>query len=109
MRKIEVTLIDDLDNTPASRTVTFALDNKSYQIDLSDANYDKLEAALAPFVAKGTRITRQKGSAPAATATAVSRSATGEVRKWAKAQGHAVPERGRIPNDILALYEAAHS
>lgn len=109
MRKIEVTLIDDLDHTPASRTVTFALDNKSYQIDLSDENYDKLEAALAPYVAKATRVARQKGSAPAPATTAVSRSASGEVRKWAKAAGHAVPDRGRIPNDILALYEAAHA
>lgn len=108
MRKIEVTLIDDIDHTPASRTVTFALDNKSYQIDLSDANYDKLEAALAPFVEKATRVSRQKGAVAAPAATA-SRAASATIRQWAKDQGHKVPDRGRIPNEILALYEAAHA
>src|SRR5262249_55610348 len=34
-RKVEVRLVDDLDQTPAAETVLFALDGVSYEIDLS--------------------------------------------------------------------------
>ena len=37
-QKVEVHLEDDLDGGPADDTVTFALDGKDYEIDLSTAN-----------------------------------------------------------------------
>ena len=45
-----VRFIDDLDGSDASSTVTFALDGRSYEIDLSEDNAAKLRDALAPFV-----------------------------------------------------------
>ena len=36
-----VRFIDDLDGSDAVGTVTFSLDNRSYEIDLSDENTDK--------------------------------------------------------------------
>ena len=42
--------VDDLDGSEAVGTVTFSLDNRAYEIDLSDENTDKLHEALAPFI-----------------------------------------------------------
>lgn len=111
-RKVEVTLVDDIDETPADRNVTFALDGKTYEIDFSQANYDKLAGALAPFVEKGRRVT---ASRTARSSSPVRRSSTGgssnaaAVRAWASENGYEVSDRGRIPADVVAAYEAAHN
>src|ERR687893_236585 len=42
-----VMFVDDLDSSEASGTVDFALDGRSYEIDLSDENAAKLRDALA--------------------------------------------------------------
>ena len=47
-QKVDVRFIDDLDGSDAVGTVSFALDNRSYEIDLSDKNAAKLRDALAP-------------------------------------------------------------
>ncbi|GAA5153578.1 hypothetical protein GCM10023321_24040 [Pseudonocardia eucalypti] len=41
-QQVLVSLIDDLDGQTANETVTFGLDGKSYEIDLSEANSSKL-------------------------------------------------------------------
>lgn len=41
-QKVQVLLVDDLDGGEADETVTFALDGKTYEIDLTTANADKL-------------------------------------------------------------------
>lgn len=38
----------------------------------------------------------------------VNRDQNARIREWAWAHGHKVNERGRIPADIVADYEAAH-
>jgi hypothetical protein len=48
-----VRFIDDLDGSDAVGTVSFALENRTYEIDLSDENTDKLHDALAPFIEHG--------------------------------------------------------
>ncbi|MGX5359087.1 histone-like nucleoid-structuring protein Lsr2 [Kocuria sp. KH4] len=58
-------LEDDLDGGPAEHTVTFALDRKDYEIDLSDDNAQKLREVLHPYAAasrKTTRITGARGA-----------------------------------------------
>jgi hypothetical protein len=105
-QRVEVHLIDDLDGeTAASQSVAFALDGVAYEIDLADKNADKLRKALAPFIAKGRRTgkattgkSKQAGTGPAPTL----------VRAWAKENGYDVPDRGRIPKEILEAYQNAH-
>ena len=58
-------LVDDLDNSDADETVTFALDGVTYEIDLNTKNSAKLRAALDPFVAAGRRLSSGRSrSAP---------------------------------------------
>ncbi|WP_141275556.1 histone-like nucleoid-structuring protein Lsr2, partial [Streptomyces cacaoi] len=54
-QKVQVLLVDDLDGGEADETVTFALDGKTYEIDLNTTNADKLRSALEPFLKSGRR------------------------------------------------------
>jgi hypothetical protein len=51
-KTVIVKLTDDIDGGDADETVRFALDGKSYEIDLSAANAAKVRDALQPFIAK---------------------------------------------------------
>ena len=46
-QKVHIVLEDDLDGSPATETVSFGLDGKTYEIDLNDKNAGKLRDALA--------------------------------------------------------------
>lgn len=105
-RKVQVILVDDIDGSEAKRTVTFALDGKSYEIDLNEANLARLNDALAPFIEKARRAsgaTRRSG-----TRRAASSGDTAVVRDWARGQGYEVSDRGRLPQEIRDAYSAAH-
>lgn len=54
-QKVQVLLVDDLDGGEADETVTFALDGKTYEIDLTTANADKLRGLLDPYLKGGRR------------------------------------------------------
>lgn len=102
-QKVQVVLIDDIDGGPADETVRFALDGTTYEIDLSAANAARLRAAVAEFVGHG-----RKASARTASRRPRAGGRSAEIRAWAKEQGLAVNERGRIPADLAAKFEAAH-
>ncbi|MFF8848350.1 Lsr2 family protein [Streptomyces sp. NPDC015127] len=110
-QKVRVFLVDDIDGGKAEKTVSFALDGKIYEIDLSDRHADELRAALEPFTKAGRRI----GSKPnGARRGGVPRSANGgentaAIRAWAKENGYTVNDRGRVPAEIKAAYQAANA
>jgi hypothetical protein len=116
-QKTIVQLIDDLDGTTSDdiQTVTFALDGVTYEIDLTEANATKLRDSIAEFVASGRRIggrvKRGAAVAPGAKSSAGthSKEQTKAIREWAKANGHEINERGRIPANIVEAFEAAHN
>ncbi len=107
-RKVTVVLEDDLDGGDAAETVKFALDGRTYEIDLNEDNARKLRDALAPWVANARR-----GGAPARSEGSRARSGrssdSSEIRRWAAEEGIEVSSRGRIPGDLRARYEAAHA
>ena len=102
-QKVQVVLVDDIDGSAATETVSFSLDGTSYEVDLSDKNAADLREALAPWISAGRRTATRKASAR--------RRATGPdastIRAWAKDNGVDVPERGRIPAKVREAYEAA--
>jgi hypothetical protein len=109
-QKVQVVLVDDLDNGPADETVTFSLDGVSYEIDLSHDNAAKLRDVLATYVGHARRVgaTRRAGSRRSRSGASGSGNPAA-VREWAKGQGIAVNERGRISADLQAKYDAAHA
>ncbi|MDQ0992270.1 Lsr2 family protein [Streptomyces sp. V3I7] len=108
-QKVQVLLVDDLDGGEADETVTFALDGKTYEIDLTTTNADKLRGLLEPYV-KGGRRTGGRASGGRGKARAASGSSqdTAQIRAWAKENGYEVNDRGRVPASIREAYEKAN-
>ncbi len=105
-QKVQVVLVDDVDGGVADETVTFSLDGVAYEIDLSTDNAAKLRDAFAPWVGAGRRV---GGRAARSSRRASARSAGGkntEIRDWARANGYTVSDRGRIPAEVKAAFDA---
>lgn len=112
MKKQITQLVDDLDGAVLEAgegsTIRFGLEGRSFEIDLSDANAEKLRAALAPFVAAGRSVA---GTGRATSARRSSRSNGGElaeIRAWAQSNGYAVGDRGRISAEVREAYAKAN-
>lgn len=105
-QKVNIVLVDDLDGTEATETVTFGLDGTTYEIDLNDANAAALREAMSGYVGHARKVTG--GGRRSRKAAGSSSSNTKDVREWAKAQGMDVSERGRISADVQQAYDAAH-
>ena len=98
-----VRLVDDLDGSDAVRTVTFSLDGKDYEIDLSDENLTKLFLAVDEFVVAA----RKAGPARTKRTTSTTRttsSETAKAREWLRANDHEVSDRGRLSQEQWDLY-----
>ena len=107
-QKVTVLLVDDLDGGQADETVSFSLDGVAYEIDLSTANATAFRDAFANYVGHARRV-----GGRAARSTGRKRSGgdnrTAQIREWARANGHPVNERGRIPGTVVDAYEKAHA
>jgi hypothetical protein len=102
-QQVNIVLVDDLDGSAADETVTFALDGKEYEIDLSAKNARKFRDAMAPYLgharkAPGRRRGRAGGSGPS----------PADIRAWAREHGFDVPDRGRVSTEVREAYLAAH-
>ena len=62
-QKVNIVLVDDLDGTEATETVTFGLDGTSYEIDLNDGNAASLREALSGYVGHARKVTGGGGRA----------------------------------------------
>jgi hypothetical protein len=111
-QKVNIVLVDDIDGSEATETVSFGLDGTSYEIDLNDKNAGALRDALAGYVGHARKVGAASRRGRRASGSSSSSSAGGpspkEIRDWARGQGMDVPERGRVSADVRAAYEAAH-
>jgi hypothetical protein len=105
-RITQVSLVDDVDGSAADVSVSFSLEGRQYQLDLSKKNAAKLRDALAPFVASARRAGGRGRSKMTQRPTA-DRERTTVIREWARQHGHKVADRGRIPADVVEAYEKA--
>jgi hypothetical protein len=120
-QQVNVKFVDDLDGSDAAGTVSFGLDGRTYEIDLSDDNAAKLRDSLASFVAAARKRggSRRSSATPsraprAQKMTAVTKSQgldrdqTAAIRAWARQNGHEVSDRGRIAKAVVEAFQAAH-
>jgi hypothetical protein len=118
-----VQLVDDIDGTHIGNgegeTVTFSLDGAAYEIDVTNEHAKQLRDAIALYVANGRRVGGARGRAASSGNVPAQRrsgSASGKrdpeqtkaIKEWARANGHQVADRGRIPQSVMQAYEAAH-
>jgi hypothetical protein len=109
-QKVQVLLVDDLDNGTADETVSFSLDGVAYEIDVSSENAKKMRDAFAVYVGAGRRVSGRSGGGQRRTRGQSGRSGkTAEIRQWAKDNGFTVNERGRIPSHVVEAYDKAHA
>ncbi|MEV0388167.1 Lsr2 family protein [Nonomuraea sp. NPDC050643] len=110
-KRVIESFVDDIDGGDAVGTTNFALDGTDYEIDLSGSNRELLEKALAPFITKARAVRADKSVRGRRQGTGSTRSLnrekSTEIRRWAKAQGLPVSERGRIAATVVEQYEAA--
>jgi len=103
-------LVDDLDcSVDDVNSVSFSLDKKNYEIDLSAANEARLREKLSRFVDAATPVRPHRGrTAGKAARPATSKEQTHAIREWARTNGYEVAERGRISAVIQKAFEEAH-
>ena len=110
-----IVLIDDLDGSEASTTLTYAVDGQEYEIDLSEKNAEKFRTTLEPFIENsrpakrrpalptaGGRRTRRRSDRPSG------RDDLPLIRAWADSKGLGVSSRSRIKKEIIDQYDQVH-
>ena len=108
-QKIVTELTDDTDGKPADETVTFALDGRAYEIDLTAKNAAALRKAFDVYVTTGRRIggRRPRGSSSDGSSSSSKGDVnTKAVREWAGKNGYQLSARGRIPGNVIEAYRA---
>jgi Lsr2 len=128
-QKTVVSLVDDLNGeSEADETVEYALDGVTYEIDLTSDHAEALRKVFAPYMAaarrtggrvrsgsgggartgSGSRGRSSSSGGAVANAAGRSREALKAIRDWAKSSGWSVSDRGRLPNNVVEAYDAAH-
>lgn len=108
-QKVITELIDDLDGSEASQSLTFSLDGVDYAIDLTDENAAALRAGLEKFISAGRRTGgRKQPDRSGAANTAGNGPSSKDIRAWALSEGLTVSPRGRVQSDIVDQYMAAN-
>jgi hypothetical protein len=103
-------LIDDRDGSDADETVTFGLDGKLFEVDLSEANARELRELLTPWSKIARRL--PSGAVPKSVKRATvepAKVSPTAIREWAKSQGKVIGTHGRISAELAREYEAAHA
>ena len=111
-QRIVTELTDDTDGKPADETVTFALDGREYEIDLTSKNAAALRKAMDVYVKNGRRLGGgRRGRTSGGSSSSPSRSRsdvdTKAVREWAGKNGYELSSRGRIPSNVIDAYQSA--
>src|SRR5215469_7129781 len=100
MRSVTVTLVDDLDDAKAAdETVSFGLDGRDYEIDLSKAHAGELRKMASRYIAAARRAKTAVRQRPARRTQA--------DRARAVEKGLMSTERGRIPEHVTREFEAS--
>ena len=109
-QRVNVVLVDDIDGSDASETVSFALDGVDYEIDLSDKHAAELREAVSLYTGHARRTGGRRKNARRSSSGSSDTAGTSaaDIRAWARENGWTVPERGRVSADVREAYAAAH-
>jgi len=117
----KVELVDDLDGSEASETIQFGIDGKWRTIDLSKEHATALRENLEDYLRASQPFTDSRAASPIASArgrrssnggsagtAADRRRQLAAIREWARQNGLSVSDRGRVSQEVLRAFEAAH-
>lgn len=112
-QQVVVKLVDDIDGSEAAETVTFALDGRTYEVDLSEHHAEELRETLSYYIEHGRRLggatTARRRSSGSSSASSGPKATTDNkaIRIWADENGIPVPSRGRIPRAVVEQWREA--
>jgi len=106
----------------SAEEVAFAHDGFSYTLDLCGRHAEEFHNTMQALIAASTdrspvgaarraRIASADGAAgvkPSPRPARRDKEQLGAIREWARANGHKVSDRGRIPGEVEAAFQAAH-
>lgn len=112
-QKVTTQLVDDLSGDiiedGKGRTVQFAFDGSSYEIDLTEDNADRFREVLSDYVAAARKVSGRSSRGASSQAKARSNpNDLAKIRVWAMANGYEVAARGRISQEVRDAYDAAN-
>lgn len=116
-QKVTILLTCDMctNTVEAVSTHSVAVDNTTVELDLCEKHLAVLEKRSAPWLSAGRKVagagktTVRAGKAGRkALSPSNGQSLSQSVRQWAATNGIAVPARGRLPQSVIAQYQAAH-
>lgn len=87
--------------------MSFALDGRSFEIDLSGKNAEQLRQLLAPYISAGRPVRNSRGIGRRSGGYEGDDLEPATVRAWANANGYAVSTRGRVSRELREAYRAA--
>ncbi len=110
-QKVMVLLTDDTTGEEADETVTFALDGRNYEIDLTEKNADSLRAALEPFRSHARAVRGQNRSTRGAgNNSSITPAERKQLKAWCEKVGKPIPaDRGRLSKDLVQEWRDAGS
>lgn len=121
-QKILVRLVDDLDNDQeADETLTFTVDNVTYEMDLSAAHAEEFRTLFEPYTDVARRIAGRRTPNRMAAVASGSKARAGKggtdlefgerasLRAWAGENGFHVADRGRIAASVIEAWREAGS
>lgn len=113
-----VVVVSDLSGDLGARTYVITVGDKSYEVDLTDAEFSEYEAVVSRYVTAGrlrpavSAAEAQNDLADSVSMVSVIRRPRDEVaaiKAWGEANGWAVPKRGRLAAALVQAYEEATS
>ncbi len=115
-RQVEVVTCDlEEGDVSAAESLTFSFGGRTYTLDLCKKHVEEVRGTLERFAAAGHSTGGRGGRGRRRAARAAKKQAAprGEsqaaIREWARSAGYAVGDRGRIPGEVRAAYEAAQA
>lgn len=115
-QRVTIQLVSDLSGEAieegAGSTVSYSLDGSTWELDLTNEEADSFRGLFQDYIAVSRKVGRATGTAGkrstvATPGSGMSKAELANIRAWAKENGHAVSERGRIAQSIIDAYKAA--
>jgi hypothetical protein len=114
-----VRLLDDVEyaeghEVEATETRELTVGGVRYRTVLCEANAKDFDADMERWTEHAEKITGSHSSGKSKAVGATKSKPKGDdrsvqVREWARTQGMQVSDRGRLPAEIVAAYDAAHT
>jgi Lsr2 len=103
-------LTGDTGQVEASETVRFGVDGRAYEIELSARHASELRSMVSRYISAARTIrsapSRARQQPPSRRRTQMDPEQSRRIRSWAMQRGLLASPRGRIPQHVVAEYEA---